>query len=135
MGPNSGIDDRRRADGRHSGPDRRAAGAGRRQAPRMRTLKGAEIVPPRGAPLKCTVRNISETGACIQLHSPVFLHHTFDVLFDDGEWFRRSCHVMWRQGLQIGVEFDAPEPEGGPIKRAIQRLLGKSSGAPATPRR
>lgn len=121
------IDDRRRGGGRRA-DERRKAELARRRAPRMRTLKGAQIVVPAGTSIRCTVRNISETGACLQLHSAVFLSHTFDLTFDDPDWSRRSCRVVWRDALLLGVEFTTPEQEGGPIRRALQRLLAGVTG-------
>ena len=117
------IDDRRRSGrGRHA-DERRKAELARRRAPRMRTLKGAQIIVPAGTSIGCTVRNISETGACLQLHSAVFLSHTFDLTFDDLDWARRTCRVVWRDALLMGVEFTMPEKEGGAIRRALQKLL------------
>jgi hypothetical protein len=116
------IDDRRRGGGRSAG-DRRKAELARRRSPRMRTLKGAQIIVPAGTSVGCIVRNISETGACLQLHAPTFLSHTFDLAFDDPDWEHRSCRVVWREALLLVVEFTTPEPDGGPIRRALQRLL------------
>jgi PilZ domain len=94
----------------------------------MRTLKGAAIMVPSGTSIRCIVRNISETGACLQLHTPAFLSHTFELLFDDPEWSRRACRVVWRQAHLIGVEFTVAEPADGPIRRALEKLLpGKST--------
>jgi PilZ domain len=119
------IDDRRRGRG-PGGAERRKADLARRRAPRMRTLKGAAItVPAGGTAVRCVVRNISETGACLELHSPVFLSHSFDLAFDDPDWTPRACRVVWRESRLLGVEFRTTETEGGPIRRAIQRLLAK----------
>ena len=93
----------------------------------MRTLKGAKIALPSGDSVRCIVRNISETGACLQLQNPLFLHPTFEIFFDDPDWVHRPCHIVWRKIPLIGVEFDAPEPAGGPIRKAIRRLLAKAS--------
>jgi hypothetical protein len=122
----SGIDDRRRRGG-WAANDRRKAELARRRHPRMRTLKGAQIIVPAGTLVNCIVRNISETGACLQLQTPVFLSHTFDLTFDDPEWSRRSCRVIWREALLMGVEFTTPESEGGPVRRALQKLLSRKS--------
>jgi hypothetical protein len=121
------IDDRRTGKGRAAnGADRRKAELARRRSPRMRTLKGALItVPVGGTAVRCTVRNISENGACLELQQSVFLSHTFDLAFDDEDWTPRSCRVVWRNGLLLGVEFTTAEREGGPIRRAIQRLLAR----------
>ncbi len=122
-----GIDDRRHRGGKRA-DERRKAELARRRSPRMRTLKGAQIIVPARTSVNCIVRNISETGACLQLHTPVFLSHTFDLTFDDPDWSRRSCRVVWREALLMGVEFTTPESAGGPIRRALPRLLSGRRG-------
>ncbi|MEJ0012505.1 MAG: PilZ domain-containing protein [Bauldia sp.] len=122
------IDDRRRSRSGRRADERRKAELARRRSPRMRTLKGAQIIVPAGSSVACIVRNISETGACLQLQTPVFLSHTFDLVFDDPDWSRRSCRVVWREALLMGVEFTTRESEGGPIRRALQRLLSGKRG-------
>jgi hypothetical protein len=121
--PSSGIVDRRR--GGPSAADSRKAVLARRRWPRMRTLKGATIVVPAGSSIRCQVRDISEMGARLELKGPAFLAQTFDLVFEDPEWAPRPCRVAWREGLTIGVEFQTPEPSDGPIRRAIQKLLGR----------
>ena len=82
--------------------DRRKSVEDRRSSPRFKRLKGARIVWPTGTAVTCVVRNLSETGAKIEVHSPV--PGTFDLLFD-GDQLRRSCQVVWRREGQIGVRF------------------------------
>ncbi len=90
--------------------DRRGSVDDRRSSPRKKTLRGAQIfwrtgaavVWPTGAPIKCVVRNFTETGAKIEVYSPV--PEEFDLLFDCDQ-SRRSCHVVWRRKNQIGVRF------------------------------
>lgn len=118
-----GIDDRRGPNFGRNSAERRKAELARRRAVRMRTLKGAQIIVPAGTIIPCTVKNISETGACLQLHASAFLSHLFDLAFDDPDWERRPCRVVWREGLLMGVEFLTPEAPGGPIRRALQKLL------------
>ena len=63
--------------------DRRVSGGGRgdrRIASRLRTLKGAQIVWPTAAPVKCVVRNLSQTGASLEVHGPV--PGAFELVFD-----------------------------------------------------
>jgi hypothetical protein len=101
------VDDRRLPDAGHDGiDDRRMATTSRRAAPRIRTLKGAQIVFAGEAPIPCVVRNISETGARLELRTPV-LHNAFDLVFDDNEWPQRACRVVWRKANGIGVTFEA----------------------------
>jgi hypothetical protein len=76
----------------------------KRIASRSRVLKTAFIVVSDKAPkLECTVRNISETGAALQLSTPYGIPATFDVVIDGA---RHHCHSMWRTDTKIGVRFD-----------------------------
>jgi hypothetical protein len=86
--PTSTFDDRRSFDGPRV-DDRRRARTARRGFPRVRTLKGAAIVVPAGTSIRCTIKNVSQTGACLQLQAAVFLSHTFTIVFDDPDWPRR----------------------------------------------
>jgi hypothetical protein len=81
--------------------DRSVAAADRRISQRLRTQKGGQIVSVMGN-VKCIVRNLSDTGANIEIHSPV--PTTFDLVFDDGQ-LSRSCRVVWRKATTVGVEF------------------------------
>jgi hypothetical protein len=83
--------------------DRRKPANQRRASPRIRTLKGAQIIWTNGAPVKCLVRNISETGAKLEVRDPV-LQNTFDLVFDFDQ-SRHSCHVVWRKEPFMGVRF------------------------------
>ena len=90
--------------------DRRMSIEDRRSLPRTRTLKGAKIfwptgaaiIWPTGAAVKCVVRKLSEKGAKIEVHSPV--PETFELVFDLDQ-SRRSCRVVWRKEVMIGVKF------------------------------
>lgn len=82
--------------------DRRKSVGDRRSSPRVKTLKGAKILWPTGSAVKCIVRNLSETGARIEVHSPV--PGTFDLVFDLDR-SRRSCRVVWRKEPMMGVRF------------------------------
>jgi hypothetical protein len=82
--------------------DRRTSVGDRRSSPRTKTLKGAQLVWPAGSAVKCIVRNLSETGAKIEVHSPV--PGTFDLVFDS-DHSRHSCRVVWRKEPMMGVKF------------------------------
>ena len=82
--------------------DRRKSGGDRRSSSRIKTLKGAQISWPAGSAVKCIVRNLSETGAKIEVYSPV--PGAFDLVFDSDR-SRHSCRVVWRKEPMIGVRF------------------------------
>ncbi|MGH6819169.1 MAG: PilZ domain-containing protein [Methylovirgula sp.] len=83
--------------------DHRVAETQRRKSPRTRTLKGAQIVRRTGGPVKCVVRDISEGGACLEVHGPI-PPNDFDLIFDSDQ-SRHACTVVWRQPPRMGVKF------------------------------
>jgi hypothetical protein len=75
-----------------------------RIAPRHRVLKAGSIEFGGGA-IDCTVRNLSDTGAALDVTTPVGIPAEF-TLVTDGSHLR--CHVVWRKEKRIGVIFDKP---------------------------
>jgi hypothetical protein len=68
-------------------------------------LKGGTIsFHQLGTSTDCRVRNISESGACLMVASPVGIPDEFDLLLDSDNTPRR-CRVEWRSTNQIGVSF------------------------------
>ena len=99
-----------RRNDRHPPPpdidDRRTAVENRRAAPRMKRLKGGQIVLPTGETVKCIIRNLSETGANIEVYGAV--SDDFTLIFDC-DLSRYTCRVMWRKPPRIGVQFQLPD--------------------------
>jgi hypothetical protein len=75
-----------------------------RAAPRHRVLKAGSI-EFNGGVIDCTVRNISDTGAALQVATPLGVPDTFWLLIP-GDHARRHCRVAWRRDRRIGVAFD-----------------------------
>ena len=75
-----------------------------RAANRKRVLKACSIEFGGGA-IDCTVRNISETGAALEVVSPLFIPDRF-TLFVQTDHVRRPCHIVWRKEKRIGVAFE-----------------------------
>jgi hypothetical protein len=75
-----------------------------RTAPRRRTLK-AGTIEFGGGGIDCTVRNISETGAALEVVTPLFIPDRF-TLFVPSEQLKRLCRIAWRKQKRIGVTFD-----------------------------
>jgi hypothetical protein len=74
-----------------------------RQQPRQRTLKAGKIVLNHKSSLvDCTVRNLSQRGACLQVSSPIGIPERFEIVLDG---VSRPCRVRWRSGRQIGIAF------------------------------
>ena len=76
----------------------------RRDKARHRVLKAGTIEFGGGA-IDCTVRNISQTGAALEVVSPLFIPDRF-TLFVPSEKLKRPCHIAWRKEKRIGVRFD-----------------------------
>jgi hypothetical protein len=77
----------------------------RRKHVRHRILKGAKIAfPGHRAAIDCIARNISESGACLAVVTPVGIPDDFDLVLDSDHGMR-PCHVVWRSDARIGVEF------------------------------
>jgi hypothetical protein len=74
------------------------------RAPRRRTLKAGTIEFGGGA-IDCVVRNISETGAALEVVTPLFIPDRF-TLFVPTEQLKRPCRIVWRKEKRIGVTFD-----------------------------
>jgi hypothetical protein len=77
----------------------------RRRYPRHRTLKAGRIVfNHRFSVISCTVRNLSEGGACLQVATTVGVPDRFDLAIEpDG--LQRACDVAWRTEDRVGVAF------------------------------
>ncbi|MEO6840976.1 MAG: PilZ domain-containing protein [Bradyrhizobium sp.] len=74
----------------------------KRAALRQRVLK-AGIIEFNGGTIDCTVRNISETGAALEVASPVGIPPEFKLLISGTR--SRHCQVMWHKENRIGVAF------------------------------
>ena len=84
--------------------NRRTSVGVRRSSPRTKALKGAQIICGNNdSSVKCTVRNISRTGAKLEAHGLV-IKSTFELVFDLDQ-SRRLCRVVWRNERMIGVKF------------------------------
>jgi hypothetical protein len=67
-------------------------------------LKGARIAfKGHGATIDCTVRNMSNRGACLNVESSIGIPDSFDLVLDHASVC--NCRVTWRKATQIGVEF------------------------------
>jgi hypothetical protein len=75
-----------------------------RTAPRRRVLKAGSISFGGGV-IDCTIRNISETGAALEVVTPLFIPDKFTLIVpSDG--LSPPCRVVWRRECRIGVTFD-----------------------------
>jgi hypothetical protein len=95
------IDDRRIL------PERRIAPNDRRASPRQRILKIGRTYWPNGDSVECDVRNLSVSGAQLEVYGPI--PNTFELLIDC-DHYRRTCFVVWRNTNRIGVKFAKTTP-------------------------
>jgi hypothetical protein len=73
----------------------------KRTAPRHRVLKAAMIAFRRRG---CTVRNISASGAAIDLSERINLPQSFTLLIERDRFVRR-CRPVWSFERRVGVAF------------------------------
>jgi hypothetical protein len=76
----------------------------KRITPRHRVLKTATIEFGGGA-IDCTVRNMSNTGAALDVTSPVGIPERFTLILSADDR-HIACRVVWRKERRIGVTFD-----------------------------
>jgi len=75
-----------------------------RTTPRRRLLKAGRISFGGGA-IDCTVRNFSETGAALDVNSPVGIPDRFTLVIE-ADQRHLPCRVIWRKEKRIGVHFE-----------------------------
>jgi hypothetical protein len=75
-----------------------------RTARRNRVLKRGSITFSGGG-IDCTVRNLSSSGASLDVASPVGLPTSFTLVIE-ADRFSRRCHPVWSSPKRIGVAFD-----------------------------
>ncbi len=83
-----------------------------RTGQRQRTLKAGKIMFGGWASIDCVVRNISDSGANLEVESSVGIPDRLELIISKDDLIiskdsvRRSCRVIWRQAQRIGVMFD-----------------------------
>jgi hypothetical protein len=76
----------------------------RRAIPRKSVLMSGAIEFA-GSAINCLIRNISISGAALDVTDPDTIPERFNLVFKaDGTHI--PCHVIWRQEERIGVAFD-----------------------------
>lgn len=86
---------------------------------RRKVLKAARITLDGGiSHIPCTMREISETGARLQVGNGHAVPSAFDLVVElDG--MRARCEVIWRQAGVIGVRFSALPTMGKPLRLQV----------------
>jgi hypothetical protein len=75
-----------------------------RIATRYRVSKAATIEFGGGA-IDCTVRDLSTTGAALEVSNQIGIPAKFTLVVP-GDGLHLPCRVVWRRGFRIGVAFD-----------------------------
>lgn len=76
----------------------------RRRVTRSRVLKGAKIIIGSASTIDCVVRNVTNSGARIQIANTIELPETLDLTLDAG-FTIRPCRVAWRSVTETGLQF------------------------------
>ena len=58
-----------------------------------------------GGVFDCTIRNVSDTGAALELMTPLYIPDRF-TLINATDNSKRPCRVVWRKQKRIGVTFE-----------------------------
>lgn len=67
---------------------------------------GAKILTDKESPpVACSIANISDSGARLELETAVELPDTFWLLLTPKGDARRHCRVVWREKAAVGVKF------------------------------
>ena len=77
----------------------------RRQHSRMLTGEPARILCNYRSVLACTIRDISASGACLELDPGIAIPERFDLIPAGGD-DPRACRVIWRLSDRVGVAFN-----------------------------
>jgi hypothetical protein len=77
--------------------------AKQRKTPRQRTLKSGTIILGKKAKLECKVRNLTESGACLEVDATFGIPSTF--MFGLPGQTVQTCKVIWRTDRQLGINF------------------------------
>ncbi|MEW6449088.1 MAG: PilZ domain-containing protein [Pseudomonadota bacterium] len=75
-----------------------------RSQSRRRTFKGGLISGGNITGMECTIRNMSERGALLEVSNPAGIPDVLTLIIKP-EIVRRTCVVAWRSGIKIGVKF------------------------------
>jgi hypothetical protein len=78
--------------------------ADKRNVPRHRVLKAGKI-EFRGSTIDCTVRDVSNAGAALEVESPVGIPERF-TLGIPSQNLKFACRVIYRKEKRIGVVFN-----------------------------
>jgi CheY-like chemotaxis protein len=108
---------------------RSGQGQDRRRSTRKRLLKGGVIAfSARHATLPCVVRDLSETGARLQVQNAAAVPDTFELVVElDG--LEASGEVVWRRPGEVGIRFLGKPVRVAPRRAQIVDMTGPAGRA------
>ena len=72
---------------------------------RRRRMSKAGTIEFGGRGIDCSVRNLSDAVAALEVEAPLFIPDRFK-LFVSSDQIKRPCYIVWRKEKRIGVAFD-----------------------------
>ena len=76
----------------------------RRKTGRSRVIKGAKLIFGKESVMDCVVRNLTSSGARVQIANSINLPDTMSLSLDNGRTVRQ-CRTAWRTLHETGIEF------------------------------
>lgn len=76
----------------------------KRKSVRQRVFKAGTISFNRAAGISCTVRNISQGGACLEVATPIGIPRDFQLHIVSDQT-TKVCNLVWASEHRIGVCF------------------------------
>jgi diguanylate cyclase (GGDEF)-like protein len=105
----------------------------RRRDHRNRTLKSGRIVFNDGqSVIDCLVRNLSDSGACLQVNSTAGIPQAFE-LFVANDSASRPCKIAWHSETRAGIEFCAPGRAAGGCDASASHTEAVAPPEPGAP--
>jgi hypothetical protein len=105
----------------------------RRRAVRERRFAAGRIEFGHVGGIGCMIRNLSSTGALLEIGAPADLPNKF-ALVVLSNLKQRSCEVVWRQRSRFGVAFTGPEFFNSTTTDAARRTLVRAALAASVAR-
>lgn len=75
-------------------------------------------------PLVCSIRNVSQRGAKIEVPGATWIGYAFD-LRDVMTGVARKCSVVWRHDIELGVRFVDKGAWPKSIQPALRKVFGR----------
>ena len=93
-----------------------------RSAPRIRSFLRGEVSHSNGAQrAECVIRDISETGARVQISSAINIPEHFE-LFIPQRNRRDKARLVWRSGEEVGLVFPARISTSAPVRGEASQM-------------